>query len=482
MAQVDPIATTAASEVPVAGWSPPRWAKTTFGVLFLIHLLDYTDRWALSGVLTKLQADLRLSDTQAGGLNIPFLLTFSLISPVVGWLGDRAKRTWLLFAGVGIWSLATVGTGLVANYPQLCVARALLGIGEATYGVLAPTILTDLFRRNSRSRVLSAFYLAMPIGYALGVAGGGHIAGHSHDWFAGTALAPWAGWRMAFFLVGLPGLIAAFAILLLPEPIRGASEDVDPKRLMAAERRRPTAADYVDLSVNSSYTYCVFGMATFTFAFGGLAVWLPAYLERVKGFDHDGATLAVGLCGLGAAVVGMSLGGWLADTLGKKNPRALFLVPGIAMLLAIPFVLLAIFAGSRNLTIAAMFLAMMFMLMNTGPCNAVISNVVAPNMRALAYSVSIFMVHMLGDLWSPALMGMVADNTADPDTMATFVGRGLTAIGAVPVGGSNLTAGMLVVVPAIAIGGLVLLAGARHLPREMDLMLAKLRATPKALD
>lgn len=461
------------------GWAPPPWATTTFVVLFLMHLLDYTDRWALAGVQTTLMRDMRLSKGDFGFLNIPFLLTFSLISPVMGWLGDRLRRTWLLGFGIGLWSLATVGTGLVANYNQLCVARAMLGIGEATYGVLAPAMIVDLFRRHSRARALSMFYLAMPLGYALGVAGGGAIAGRSAAWFAGTALEPWAGWRMAFFVVGLPGLLAAFAMLLLPEPRRGASEGVDPDRMAAHEGRPPTWADYVDLSVNSSYTYVVFGLTAFTFAFGGLAVWLPGYLELVKGFSQARATLTVGLCGLGASVLGMSLGGWLADTLGKRDPRALFLVPGTAMLLAVPAVLLAIFARDPAVITGAMFLAMMLMLMNTGPCNAVIANVVAPNMRALAYSVSIFMLHMLGDLWSPWLMGLVADHTGDPETMATFLGSALRRIGAEPVNGSNLTAGMLVVVPAIALGGLVLLAGARHLPREMSLMVARLRAAPR---
>jgi MFS transporter, Spinster family, sphingosine-1-phosphate transporter len=460
--------------------SAVHWARTTFAVLFAIHLLDYTDRWALSGVNTILCRDLKMSDAQFGFLNVPFLATFSIISPLMGWLGDRFRRTRLLAFGIGLWSLATIGTGLASDYNHLCIARAFLGIGEATYGVLAPTILTDLFRRGARARILSAFYLAMPFGYAIGVAGGGAIAANSPQWLAGTPLEAWAGWRMAFFVVGLPGIIAASAALFLPEPTRGASEDVDPERIKTAERVLPTRDDYIDLSVNSSYTYVVFGMTAFTFAFGGLAIWLPGYLERFKGFTQPEATQAIGICvGIGS-VLGMALGGFLADLLSRKNPRALFYVPAMGMLIAVPFILMGLLGTSKPFIVISMFIAVVLMLMNTGPCNAVIANVVAPNMRAVAYSVSIFTVHMLGDLWSPWLMGKTADLTGKPDTMATFYGQALQSIGAVPKNGSNLTAGMLVVVPAIAIGGLVLLAGARHLPREMALMLAKLRATPKA--
>ncbi len=462
-----------------------RWALTTFSVLFVIHLLDYLDRWALAGVLKKVQADLEMSDGQAGSLNFYFLLTFSLISPLMGWFGDRGRRTWLLAFGVGLWSLATVGTGLVRSYGELTFARSLLGVGEATYGVLAPTILVDLFRRERRSRVMAYFYMAMPLGYALGVFGAAWIATNSPTWVAGTPLEAYGGWRIAFFIVGIPGLLAALTVLLLPEPVRGASENVDLERVQAHERVMPTADDYKDLAVNSSYTYVVFGLATFTFAFGGLAYWLPSYLDRVKGFGTEKAALVVGLSGGLAAIVGMSLGGWLADLLSKTNPRALFLVPGTAMLLAVPFVLGAIFSTSEPMIIGSMFVAMTLMLMNTGPCNAVIANVVTPNMRGVAYAVSIFFIHVLGDLWSPMLMGLASDYLGDPEVMASWIGEWLFRIGARPVeqpDGSyrNLTAGMLVVVPAIVLGGCVLLAGARHLPREMALMLAKLRANPAA--
>lgn len=460
-------------------WTPPKWAYTTFAILFVFHLLDYLDRWALSGVASRLKEDLQIGDADFGKLNTWFLVTLSIVSPMVGWLGDRYRRTWLLALGVGIWSLATVGTGLARSYEDLRHARALLGIGEGTYGVLAPTLLTDLFRRETRSRVLSLFYVAMPLGYALGVAGGGQISEHSPAWFAGTALAPWAGWRMAFFLVGLPGLLATFAILFVPEPHRGASEGVSEDRLVAHEQARPTAEDYKDLAVNSSYTYVVFGQAAFTFAFGGLAYWLPLYLERVKGYSHTQATMMVALCGLVAPIVGMTMGGVVTDLLAKKNPRALFLVPGFSMLLSVPFTLVAIFSNQTGILLASMFLAMTMMLVNTGPCSAIIANVVSPNMRGVAYSVSILLIHFLGDLWSPWLMGIVSDYTGHAETAATFLGRWLSRIGAHPVDGQNLTAGMLVVIPAILLGAFVLLAGARHLPREMALMLAKLKAAPK---
>ncbi len=448
-----------------------RWAKVTFVILFLMNLLDYTDRWVLSSVMTDVQRDFKLDNYYGGLLSTYFLISYSLISPVMGWLGDRTKRTWLLGIGVGVWSLATVGTGLAKHYNHLVLARSLLGIGEATYGVLAPTILMDLFPRDKRSRVMSAFYLAMPLGGALGMTLGAVIA---KQW----------GWRYSFFIVGAPGLLAALTAWILPEPVRGLSEGVDTNRLKEHEKAGASQADYIDLMVNSSYTYSVFGMAMYTFAIGGLAVWLPKFLEFTRHVEKVKANTVLGGVTALAAIIGMSAGGWLADRLGKANPRYLFIVPGVAMLGSIPFILLGLFSTNITVIFIGIFFAELLMFINTGPCNAVIANVVAPNMRAAAYAVAIFAVHFLGDIWSPPLIGYFADLFGKPDTMLSSIGTVLKSVGAVPVQGDegtapqNMVAGLLIVVPAVLLSGVVLLAGARHLPREMALMLAKLKAAP----
>jgi MFS family permease len=448
-----------------------RWALLTFIILFLMNLLDYIDRWVLASVLPHVQADLHLDDKQAGLLASVFLISLSLISPVMGFAGDRMRRTWLLGIGVGVWSLATVGTGLARSYGQLQWARAMLGIGEGTYGVIAPAVLMDLYARDVRARVLSAFYLAMPIGAALGMLLGAWIAKHY-------------GWHTAFFAVGAPGLLVALTALWLPEPVRGASEKVDVQRLEEHQRAGASRDDYLELLVNSSYNYAVFGMTFYTFAIGGLAWWLPTFLTVNKGIEPVEANALLGLTTVCAAILGMSVGGWLADRMAVSSPRALFVVPGVALIAAVPFVLVAIYSKSVFWIYAGIFLSEALMFINTGPCNAVIANVVMPNMRAAAYAISTFVLHFLGDIWSPTLMGSVADFFGHDDAMASGFGKLLALVGAVPTARpdrdpENLTAGMLVVVPAIFLAGVVLLAGARHLPREMALMIARLRARPQ---
>ncbi len=476
MIHVDDQAGTAPSG---ASFVVPPAAKWTFAVLFAMNMLDYIDRWALSGVVGEIKKEFKVSDEALGSLNMYFLISYSVLSPFMGWAGDRFRRTWLLAGGVAVWSLATIGTGLSTDFHHLKIARSILGIGEATYGVLAPTILMDLYPRERRARILSGFYLAMPIGYALGVIFGGLIAKATGNW------------RMAFFIVGVPGFIAAVAALFLPEPVRGLSEGVDPKRLKAHEKAGASWADYRDLAVNSSFTYVVFGLAAYTFAFGGLAYWLPEYLERVKGWEKAPTVLMLGLTGLFAALVGMSGGGWIADRMAKTNPKALFTVSGVSMLLSIPCIILGLYSRHYATVIFWLFLAQALLFANTGPSNAVIANVIAPNMRATAYAITTFAIHFLGDVWSPRLMGYVSDLCGKPDTMASGFGKILRAVDALPVEHkdavtgaierTNLSAGMLIVVPAVLLGGIVLLAGARHLPREMALMLARLKAAPEGL-
>jgi hypothetical protein len=268
----------------------------------------------------------------------------------------------------------------------------------------------------------------------------------------------------------------------MPEPVRGASEGLDDELLLASQKQRPTAADYHDLMVNSSYTYCVFGMTAYTFAIGALVVWVPSFLMQTRGMPQGRSTLMLGLVTLFAALLGMTVGGIVTDRLGKKNPRMLFIVPGVAMLASVPFVLVGLLSTTPQLIFGGIFLAEALMFVNTGPCNAIIGSVVDPRMRATAYAAAILVLHFLGDIWSPWLVGEVSRYFGKPDVMATGVGLKLASIGALPVTPEgynrpeNQVAGLLIVIPAMILSGLVLLSGARHLPREMALMLARLKA------
>jgi MFS family permease len=457
---------------PVAARSTavPRWAWGVLLLLIAMQVLDSVDRWLLATVLRPISEELQIAESDAGWLSTVLLLAFAVACPFVGYLADRMRRPRLLAVGFALWSLATVGTGLASSFEQIEAARALVGVGGATSMVIGLTLLMDLFPVRLRGRVLAVFLVAMPLG-----------AGMAMN--LGSALARSTSWQTAFLLVGGPGLALAFLALLVPEPVRGLSEGIDIARLRLHEHFGPSQEDYIDQMVNSSFTYSVFGITFSSFALAGLVYWLPLFLTAVKGLARDQADFPLGATFLAAAFCGTAAGGWLADLCVRSKPKALFLVPGIGILGATIFVLIAIYGRGMAAICGGLFLAESMMFFIMAPSYAIIAAVVMPNMRGVACAVVLAAVHLLGDIWSPTLMGWMIDTFGQADSMSTGFGRALAAIGAVPVAlpdqdPQNVTAGMLVVIPALLISGIVLLAGARHLPREMALMLAKLKALP----
>jgi MFS family permease len=193
---------------------PPRRAPlparpgVTLATLTGINALNYLDRFLLAPLLPLIIVGLGLDDRQAGSLQSAFILVYALVCPLAGWLGDRASRLRVAALGVALWSLATVGSGLAMTFVGLLLFRALVGIGEATYTVVTPSLLADHYPPSRRGRALAIFYSAMPFGIAIGYVLGGQIGAHY-------------GWRPAFFVAGGPGLLCAVALLVLREPPRG---------------------------------------------------------------------------------------------------------------------------------------------------------------------------------------------------------------------------------------------------------------------
>jgi predicted MFS family arabinose efflux permease len=448
----------------------PRWAWGVLALVFAMHALGAADVWLMASIQQPLRSELGLDETQAEWLATILLIGTAVAGPMVGYLADRLRRPRLLAVGFAAWSLAVVATGLARSYVQIQAARAVAGAGGAAATVIALTLLADAFPRRMRGRVFAVLFLGMPAGAALGL-------------LLAEALSPVAGWQAAFLVAGAPGLALALLALLVPDPVRGASEPVDEARLRLHERVGPSQEDYIDLMVNSSFNYSVFGMAFSSFALAGLAYWLPSFLAGVKGMEAKPAGRLSILIFLAASAAGTAAGGWLADAFAATRPRRLFLASGLAMLAAIGGASVAIYDRAPVVIESGLFLAEAAMFLIVAPCFTILAGVTMPNMRGVGFGVALAAGHVLGDLWSPTLMGWVIDTFAQRDSMATGFGQVLAALGAVPVARpghdpGNFTAGMLALLPALLIAGAVLLAGIRHLPRELALMIAKLRAAP----
>ena len=370
-----------------------RLASRGLIVLTLINLLNYLDRYVVPPLIPDLQRQLDLSGFRAGALNTAFLLVYLLAAPLFGRIGDRGSRTRAIAAGIGIWSLATACSGLAREYWQLFAARAAVGIGESAYGTIAPALLADYFPRSRRGRVFAVFFMAIPVGSALGYVLGGLIDQAY-------------GWRAAFFVAGIPGLLLAAWVLRLPDPPRGL-QDTDTQ--VSPDSRRPTAQLYLGLVRHRAYALTVLGYAAYTFALGGLAFWMPAFLEQVRAVPPREATTGFGAIVVVTGFVGTFVGGWLGDQWLKRSRQAYLTLSGLATVAAVPAAIVALTAVAPGVYYPAIVLAELLLFVSTGPINSAIVNLVAPAERASAVALSVFTIHLLGDAISPPLIGRIRD-------------------------------------------------------------------------
>jgi MFS family permease len=362
-------------------------AQGTLLLLIALNLLNYIDRYILPGELSLIQREFHSTDTQMGALTTALFFFYMIAAPLTGWLGDRFPRKPLIIAGALLWSIATLGTAWVHDYTTLYIRHALVGVGEATFGIFAPAVLADFYPERDRNRILSIFYLAIPVGAALGYLAGGQL---------GTG---W-GWRAPFFICAIPGiLIAALYGWLGREPVRGASDHI-----------RPTLnrTTFRGLFTNPAYLTGTFGLATLTFAMGGISAWVPEFLRRSAGLSVGSASQVVGAITVIDGIAGTLIGGWIAQRWLRTNHRALYLLSFWSVALTLPCGAL-VFFGPASWSVPALFAAEFFLFLNTGPLNAAIVNSVSGPIRATAIACNLFIIHCFGDTFSPQIIGYISD-------------------------------------------------------------------------
>jgi len=378
-------------------------ALFALGVVTILNFLNYIDRFILAAVLPRVKSELVLTDFQLGLLADVFLVTYFVTSPLFGALGDRLSRPRLMSAGVTVWSMATAAAGFTADFVQLLITRAWVGIGEAAYATISPALLSDYFPRSQRGRAFAVFYVAIPVGSAAG-------------FLLGGTLERAFGWRAAFYAVGLPGIVLALLALRVPDPVRGATEE--PSSL-GRGRRDSQRADapgegfstrtLSDLFRNKAYVGTVLGYAAYTFALGGLAFFMPTYFERVRGLELARADFIVGGVTVLAGLSGTFLGGYLGDWIAARVKYGQLWLSGLSSIAAVIPAWLALTVASSPTYIVWFFLAEFLLFLSTGPVNVMIVSVVPADARARAMAVSIFTIHLFGDAISPPIIGWLAD-------------------------------------------------------------------------
>lgn len=368
----------------------PQVAAYGLALMTLLNFVNYIDRTILAAVLPKIGTDLKLTDDRLGLLGGAFLFSFLLTSPVFGQLGDRLSRTRLMASGVALWSIATAGAGWARSFRQLFAARAMVGIGEASYATVSPALLSDYYPKSRRGRIFAIFYLAIPVGTAAGYLLGGVIEAQF-------------GWRAAFFAVGLPGLLLAILTLAIRDPPRGIHDD-----LTEAVRSEPLGKTLRILACNRTYVLTVIGYTAYTFALGGMTIWAPSFFYRERHLSLAWANTLIGGIPVIAGIAGTFVGGYLSDLLRPRIRQSYLYVSGWSMVASVPFAWLGLTAKEPRIYVAALLVAEFFIFLSTGPINVVLVNVVPVSMRAMAMAVSIFVSHLLGDAFSPYILGKIS--------------------------------------------------------------------------
>jgi MFS family permease len=392
-------------------------ALGTFLLLIGLNLLNFIDRYILPGAQPLIQLEFHATDQQMGALTTAMFVFYMFAAPLTGWLGDRYRRKPLIIAGAVLWSLATLATVWVHGYWTFYMRQAFVGIGEATFSIFAPAVLADFYPERDRNRILSIFYLAIPVGAALGYLAGGEL---------GTM---W-GWRAPFFICAIPGfVIAALYAGFGREPVRGSSDHV---------RSTADRATVFGIFRNPAFLTATMGLATLTFAMGGISAWMPTFLHRNVGLSVANASLTVGAITVVDGIAGTLTGGWIAQIWLRTNYRALYLLSFWSVLLTLPCGAM-IFFGPRAWAIPSLFAAEFFLFLNTGPLNAAIVNSVSAPVRATAISLNLFFIHFFGDTFSPQIIGAISDR-------------------------SNLSIGLGATLIFLVISALILRAGVRCAP------------------
>jgi predicted MFS family arabinose efflux permease len=392
-----------------------RYAWYVLIVLSAINFINYVDRQIIISLGPFIRRDLGLTYTGFGWLITAFMLIHSLTSLPFGMLSDRWVRHKIIALGVFGWSAATFFCGLATNFAHLLAARAAVGIGEAAYAPPANSLLSDAFPALERSRILGFFNLGMFLGGAAGLILGG-------------VLGEMLGWRACLYLVSVPGFVLGGLAWYLREPPQATFRERTPVKALLS---------------NPLLIYVLVGGVITAFSAGALIVWMPQFVTDVRLFRPRDAGLYVGAVGVTGGLLGVITGSYLADWLYARWPWGRMATIGTGLVLSCPFVTLSLYTTDQVAMMIYFFLGIFFMVWYTGPVIAVIHDVVPADVKATAQALYILLIHLLGDTFSPAIVGKLADL-------------------------HNLQTALLLPAVINVLGGMIFLLGCRRVGSEMQ--------------
>ncbi|XP_031844593.1 lysolipid transporter protein spinster isoform X2 [Nomia melanderi] len=372
----------------------------TVGVLCFVNLINYMDRFTIAGMLTDIKANFKLGNDELGFLQTAFILSYMVFAPLFGYLGDRYNRKIIMSSGVFLWCLTTFIGSYMKTFGWFILFRTLVGIGEASYSTIAPTIISDLFVKNMRSKMLAVFYFAIPVGSGLGYITGGETARATGVWQWGLRITP------------ILGVIAIILLLtVVRDPIRGERE--------GGVHLTNTAwsNDIKDLLKNKSFMYSTAGFTCVAFVTGALAWWAPTFLQlgialqSNNNVDPDDVAYKFGLIGMASGIIGVPLGSFLAQRLKVHWPHADPLICAAGLLISVPLLFFATITANTNsvLCYTLIFFGQLSLNLNWSIVADILLYVVLPTRRSTAEAFQILFAHAFGDAGSPYLIGLLSE-------------------------------------------------------------------------
>ncbi|KAM9393331.1 protein spinster homolog 1 isoform 2-T2 [Pholidichthys leucotaenia] len=391
-------------------------ARLIVAILCYINLLNYVDRFTVAGVLPEIESFFGINDGDSGLLQTVFICSYMFLAPVFGYFGDRYNRKYIMSAGIFFWSLVTLLSSFTPrkHFWALLLTRGLVGVGEASYSTIAPTIIADLYVKDKRTTMLSIFYFAIPVGSGLGYIVGAQVSNVMNDWHYALRVTP-----------GLGFLAVLLLLFVVQEPKRGAVEARPESQL----HHTSWLTDLQALSKNRSFVLSTFGFTAVAFVTGSLALWAPTFFFRAAVITGEKAPCTGSRCSssesliFGAitcvtGILGVASGVLVSRQLKKKTPRADPLVCAAGLLLSAPFLYLTIMLADRSTsaTFVFVFFGETFLSMNWAIVADILLYVVVPTRRSTAEALQIIVSHLLGDAGSPLLIGNLSDSLRKTDS------------------------------------------------------------------
>ena len=372
----------------------PAYRSYALSLFLLVYIINFVDRQIFGILIEPIRLEIDLSDTQLGllgGIAFAIFYTFAGI-PIARW-ADVGVRKNIVALALVIWSVMTMFTSTAKGFGTLLIARVGVGIGEAGCSPPIHSLISDMYPEEERATALSTYALGIPIGAAIGTLVGGWIG----EYF---------GWRMAFMVVGLPGIIVAIVVFFtVREPPRGHSE---PDHVQVQKDLVPLADTLRFLWSLRAFRHLSFAGALHAFVGYGVGLFIPAFFMRVHGFGLAETSTYLFLIGL-TGIIGTYLGGYLGDRMGKKDKRWYMGIPGIATIISVPFAVLFYTTGDPMLAIVLAIPGAILGPMYLGPTFAMTQTLVPPAMRSTASAILLFVLNLIGLGLGPVFAGFLSD-------------------------------------------------------------------------